>query len=53
MRQIATAKKVTEEIDSSPDIIEFIRSKKVLLISQFLRPEYFLISISTNLEVSY
>ena len=50
---MATGKKVTEEVDNFPDIIEFIRSKKVLLILQFLKPEYFLISISTNLKISY
>ena len=32
---------------------EFIRSEKVLLISQFLKPEHFVISISRNLEISY
>ena len=50
---MATEKKAIEEIDSFLDMIEFIRSEKVLLISQFLKPEHFVISISSNLEISY
>lgn len=50
---MATEKKAIGEIDSFLDTIEFIRREKVLLISQFLKPEYFLISISSNLEISY
>lgn len=49
---MATGKKVTEEIDKFLNLMEYTRSKKILLIPQFLRPECFLISISTNLEIS-